>query len=324
MNCLGGLSSLRTTTVRLLDSATQVEHNGRVELWHSRLGLRAIDGQGKPILDEDGRPQVDEMRSDYRTVRAIWARDYEVLKSQFPFSSPPNGTSFPNADGFHDKPAQRLALNSRDRMMLVHETANFQMKNWTPPAVQANRLMLSSLGGWLDSRVDVLKLPEKSPLTITQWKHDATMGRDHDVRVVYAGFLMPFGHKASLVKETQRKIVDKPWGPTAYLFQHMYIIVREEEKHFRDDANTIRRLRAGSTMSCRLAQCACSRVLRRTSIRRSISARAVSYSYRGSAMPISRSRFLTVDLEGNIAEFSGPLVFMERDYNIPGPFWMAR
>ena len=59
------------------------------------------------------------------------------------------------------RPAQRLALNSRDRMMLVHETANFQMKNWTPPAVQANRLMLSSLGGSLDSRVDVPKLPEK-------------------------------------------------------------------------------------------------------------------------------------------------------------------
>ena len=35
-------------------------------------------------------------------------------------------------------------------------------------------------------------------------------------------------------------------------------------------------------------------------------------------------KILTVDLEGNIAEFSGPLVFMERDYNIPGPFWMAR
>jgi hypothetical protein len=299
-------------------SPTQVEHNGRVELWHTRLGLREIDGQGKPILDDDGHPQVDELRSDYRTVRAIWARDYDVLKSQFPFSSPPNNASFPNADRSQDEPSQRLALNSRDRMMLVHETANFQIDHWTPPAVQINRLMLSSLGGWLDSRVDVLKLPEKSPLTITQWKHDAAMGRDHDVRVVYAGFLMPFGNKASLVKETQRKIVDGPGGPTAYLFQHMYIIVREEEKHFRDNTNTI------PSPPCRLDY-----VMPFSTVR--LLTRATPYLDEpinfGSSGELFVPRvghadfpfkILTIDLEGNMAEFSGPLVFMERDYNIPG------
>ena len=300
-------------------SSAQVEHNGRVELWHSRLGLREIDEQGKPILDDDGHPQVDELRSDYRTVRAIWARDYDVLKSQFPFSSPPSGTDFPNADRSEDIPKKtRLALNSRDRMMLVHETANFQMDHWTPPAVRVNRLMLSSLGGWLDSRVDVLKLPEGSPLTITQWKHDATMGRDHDVRVVYAGFLMPFGHKASLVKETQRKIVDGPGGPTAYLFQHMYIIVREEEKHFRDNTNTI------PSPPCRLDY-----VMPFSTVR--LLTRVTPYLDEPTNFGSSGELFvprvghadfpfkiLTIDLEGNMAEFSGPLVFMERDYNIPG------
>ena len=87
-------------------SPTQVEHNGRVELWHSRLGLRETDGQGKPILDDNGHPQVDERAPTNRTVRAIWARDYDVLKSQFPFSSPPNNGSFPNANRSQDKPSQ--------------------------------------------------------------------------------------------------------------------------------------------------------------------------------------------------------------------------
>lgn len=32
-----------------------------------------------------------------------------------------------------------------------------------------------------------------------------SLGRDHYVRVVYAGYLMPFGHAASLIKVTERK-----------------------------------------------------------------------------------------------------------------------
>ena len=40
---------------------------------------------------------------------------------------------------------------------------------------------------------------------LEQWRHIATLGRDHYVRVVYAGYLMPFGHRASLIKVTERK-----------------------------------------------------------------------------------------------------------------------
>ena len=51
-----------------------------------------------------------------------------------------------------------------------------------------------------------------APFTIQEWKHRATMGRDHEVKVVYAGFLFPFGHKASLVKVTERKFAPTPAG----------------------------------------------------------------------------------------------------------------
>ena len=64
--------------------------------------------------------------------------------------------------------------------------------------------MLTALGGWLDSRVLFETLPDGG-LTIEEWKHRAALGRDHEVKVVYAGFLLPFGHRASLVKITERK-----------------------------------------------------------------------------------------------------------------------
>src|SRR5207237_484576 len=73
-------------------------------------------------------------------------------------------------------------------------------------------------------------------LDLTEWRHVATQARDHYVRVVYDGFLYPFGHRASLVKVTERKVVPPDGGvvtsPTAYLKQHMYIVVREQEKTY--------------------------------------------------------------------------------------------
>ena len=67
-------------------SPVAVEHNGRFELWHTRLGVRAHD--------KDGNPTVDELSADQRTVRAIWARDFDVLAG-FGFTSPPRATTSP-------------------------------------------------------------------------------------------------------------------------------------------------------------------------------------------------------------------------------------
>src|SRR5262245_40525115 len=58
------------------------------------------------------------------------------------------------------------------------------------------------------------------------------MGRDHYVRVVYKGYLFPFGHRASLVKITERKFHNSTPGNVAYLRQRMFIIVREPEKTY--------------------------------------------------------------------------------------------
>jgi hypothetical protein len=98
-----------------------------------------------------------------------------------------------------------------------------------PPA-DVDNLLLTSLGAWLDARADWP--PGRG---VESWRHRMTMGRDHYVRVVQAGFLFPFGHRASMVKITERKLQRGPDEElAAYLRQRIYIVVREHEKTFAD------------------------------------------------------------------------------------------
>src|SRR5258706_8705044 len=98
--------------------------------------------------------------------------------------------------------------------------------------------MLTSQGAWLRSRGawNTEAIPQ---FDLEEWRHIATLARDHYVRVVYRGFLYPFGHRASLIKVTERKIQPIQGGdfngePAAYLRQRMFIVVREPEKQYLD------------------------------------------------------------------------------------------
>jgi hypothetical protein len=73
-------------------------------------------------------------------------------------------------------------------------------------------------------------------LDLSEWVHVAAQGRDHYVRIVYDGILWSFGHKASLVKVTERKFEDEAGRVGAYLMQRMFIVLREHVKTYpRDD-----------------------------------------------------------------------------------------
>lgn len=183
-------------------SPDAVTHGDRTELWHTRLATRYF---GAPT---EG-PHV------YRTVRAIWSRDHDhQMGFDKPFLTP---------------------LDWDDRKQLVHLTSDFTLGLPDSPApVTVNKLMLSALGGWLDSDYR-LPLPDYTQdYSIEQWRHRATMGRDHYVRVVYKGSLLPCGHRASLVKISERKVEPTPvdGDPAAYVRQRMYIVVREPERVF--------------------------------------------------------------------------------------------
>jgi hypothetical protein len=93
--------------------------------------------------------------------------------------------------------------------------------------------MLSALGALLDVEGSWTTLPEK--VGLEQWRHLATLGRDFYVRVVYRGFLLPFGHSASLIKVTERKFENQSQtnpGRVAILRQRFFIVVREWVKQY--------------------------------------------------------------------------------------------
>ncbi|HWN09665.1 MAG TPA: hypothetical protein VNO50_10420 [Pyrinomonadaceae bacterium] len=190
-----------------------VVHNGRTELWHTRLTSN----------DKDKGPDGPTR------IRALWSPDYIV----------------PNIiDKVNNNLPFRMSLDPLDRKMLVRLTAGFQEEAGNPPVpyrpltVGARRLSLSSLGALLDAEGSWAP-PVPDGVGLQQWRHLATLGRDHYVRVVYRGFLMPLGHAASLVKVTERKfefLLDAQGNPTsnrvAVLRQRFYIIVRERVKSY--------------------------------------------------------------------------------------------
>ncbi|MDQ6648310.1 MAG: hypothetical protein M3Y93_13980 [Pseudomonadota bacterium] len=212
-------------------SAVEIAHGGRVELWHTRLGTR-VDAPPTDALEQQ-HSSVSENDPATRTVRAVWTREFD-LPDWAPTTRP---LVFPQEDLGNTATLSpfRASLSQRDRMMIVHETSNYHAPGmppaWTPTPVSVNHLMLTALGGWLDSEVRFATT--STDLTVEEWKHRATMGRDQYVKVVYSGLLHPFGHRASLVKVTERRVVSgELGGPHATLYQRLFVVVRQPERTF--------------------------------------------------------------------------------------------
>src|SRR5262249_28528306 len=72
------------------------------------------------------------------------------------------------------------------------------------------------------------------------------LGRDHYVKIVTEGFLLPFAHRAALVTITERRFDDGVPGTPASLHTRYFVVVREHEKHY--DASTAPTAELGRTM----------------------------------------------------------------------------
>lgn len=195
-----------------------VVHNGRTELWQTRLAGNHQD------IGPDGPTRV----------RALWSPDYgpqEKDHIEWIVDKVNNNLPF------------RMSLDPLDREMLVRLMCGFDETNtrddpFNPTTSEARRLSLSALGALLDAEGG-WERPVPEGLSLEQWRHLATLGRDHYVRVVYRGFLKDFGHSASLVKVTERKfeyLKNKQGKDTtdrvAVLRQRFFIIVREPVKYY--------------------------------------------------------------------------------------------
>jgi hypothetical protein len=191
------------------------------ELWHTRLAVRRA-GELEP-----GESPVDEREEYYRTLRAIWSPDYDRDATK---SDPPH---FP---GSHPGNPFRMSLDARDRHELVTLTSDFVLPRCETRIVRAERFMLTALGAWMKVggrwALNVLPPDAQDLLSVEEWRHRATMGRDQFVKVVYRGYLFPFGHAAALVKITERELQPGRQNLTAFLRQRFYVVVRQPEKDF--------------------------------------------------------------------------------------------
>ena len=76
------------------------------------------------------------------------------------------------------------------------------------PALETDRLTLSALGATASLHASmpepITGSPAGSPVTVTDWHHVMSVGRDSYVRTVQMGYLAPFGHRAAIVTVTER------------------------------------------------------------------------------------------------------------------------
>lgn len=187
-------------------------HEGRAELWHTRLGKPGTDAAleyggatTEDVVDEAERPDL----------QAVWSPD------------------FPKGQNASD--VRFWSLTEADRRDIV------QLSGALGQPVTANRLFLSALGAWLDLN---LVAGADNPTSLESWTHRAATGRDTFVRVVRRGWLLPFGHAASKVTVVERKFQKTAGGLLmAPLRYREFIVVREPVKAFNDRANPFRRIR---------------------------------------------------------------------------------
>ena len=171
------------------------------------VALAAGGAQGEGSVIEPPRPDPQ------RTVRAVWALTGEgstkAMQGKFPVSDDPEEVSLelptPSTSPF------RMPLDDFDRFQIAHLSSNFSRSEYTPRPVGANLLMLSALGGWLDSRgawvpaghvgrrVGASRVDGARPLRASRLQ----------------GVAFPFGHKVALVKVSERKFHNGALDTTA-------------------------------------------------------------------------------------------------------------
>jgi hypothetical protein len=103
--------------------------------------------------------------------------------------------------------------------------------------VKTNFLSLSALGASIDVEGD-WSPGQDSGVSLAKWVHRASVGRDSYVRVVFLGYLFPFGNRAVYIIITDREFQTDRAGVTiALLVQRYYVVVTEPVKTFTGDPN---------------------------------------------------------------------------------------
>ncbi|MEU7478343.1 hypothetical protein AB0A63_20325 [Lentzea sp. NPDC042327] len=202
-------------------SAGPVTRNGWTELWHTRLAAK-----------------TGQENAEARALRAIWLADPQMA------SWVRTPSSVPEADDVLH------VLGPRQRFALVRLSADPTLRTGLDPSlpkpVEATGVALSSLGATFEAE-GTWSYPSTSSLQLKGWQHRASLGRDHLVRTENAGFLFPYGHRASLVDVAERRFGRRPNpdgtpGPWyAYLHRTQHIVVQQTRRTYWADTTLARR-----------------------------------------------------------------------------------
>ncbi|HVF14563.1 MAG TPA: hypothetical protein VM942_08185 [Acidimicrobiales bacterium] len=240
-------------------------------LWHTRLGVRRPSLSGGFLVDEG---ESGDHTDNGRIARAAF-RPPDTLSELFATPFPPG-----------------------NRVQLFNETH----KRGQPP-ITIDRLMLSSLGAWLDAHWE-RPAGSANKVGLVSWRHHATMGRDHAVRIVDIGWLYPYGHRVARSSVSQRVIGA---DGIAYLHQRQRLLVRQPVRTYRDLGMPFRTVRITTTATPALAS---------TTLPQS----AVDGDHAFWPMVTATEDFL-FDLEvedraGTVLRFRAPLIFVSTEANI--------
>lgn len=174
--------------------------NGATELWRTRLA------RGVSVNAKDGG-----------SLRAVWNFDTRTHD----FASPGNPTLPGNEPKETAKGPFRTSLTPKNRYEIVKLTSDFALRGRAD--IQADKLWLTARGGFLDSDGNW----DDPTLSLLEWKHLATLGRDQYVKVVEKGFLFPFGHHVVQVTITEREFDEVGGEIVAASRQVQFLVVRQ-------------------------------------------------------------------------------------------------
>jgi hypothetical protein len=215
------------------------------ELWHTRFATRCTKNGNIRLLEGDAWQYL-------RTLSAFWSSDYYEGKVQ-PKTDPKTPPPSPQTSTSPPVPVQTMTANYRAQIVDLTTIDTFPKAR----QIEAERLMLTSLGAWMNIRGHWEIGKEDTNYTLAEWVHRTTMGRDQYVKLVNMGYLFPFGHRAACVTISERKFQKPepslPQHTAAYLRQHKFIVVLEPKKTFteNDYPNTVVSPGGGNDMPLR-------------------------------------------------------------------------
>jgi hypothetical protein len=185
------------------------------EVWHHDDVVRKVGG--RCLLWHTFAS--DTLEGDNLRLRAVWSRHLHP---------DPGQRDFPSSRG--EPPVSPRVLHQ-----IVHLTSNFGAGIRDRVSTLTSRyLMLSAFGAWVDAKGQ-WELGIQG-IDLSEWFQRVSMGRDQYVRLAREGYLFPFGHRATCVDISERKLYAHELEslgvriPFAHLRRHTLLIVREREK----------------------------------------------------------------------------------------------